>query len=121
MAEIVILYCQRFFNAGAMVIIKIFQNKYIIALCAFIFLMLFIDHNDIFVQLHRHSQLKDLLASKQYYEKQIEQTRKNLNDLQNNPAALEKFAREKYLMKKDNEDIFTISLINNQKSSAGKQ
>src|SRR4029078_7897100 len=102
-------------------IIKAFQNKYVITLAAFIVLMLFIDHNDIFMQLDRRRQLNDLLASKAYYEKQIEQTKKNLSELQNNPAALEKFAREKYLLKKDNEDIFVVPASENQKKSDGKQ
>ena len=104
-----------------MYIIKAFQNKYVIALAAFIVLMLFIDHNDIFMQLDRRRQLNDLLASKAYYEKQIEQTKKNLSELQNNPAALEKFAREKYLLKRDNEDIFVMPAAENQKKPDGKQ
>lgn len=102
-------------------IIKAFQNKYVITLAAFIVLMLFIDHNDIFMQLDRRRQLNDLLASKVYYEKQIEQTKKNLSELQNNPAALEKFAREKYLLKRDNEDIFVVPASENQKNPGGKQ
>lgn len=102
-------------------VIKIFTNKYLIALIAFIVLMLFIDHNDIFVQMDRQRQLKDLLASKRFYEQQIEQTRKNLADLQNNSAALEKYAREKFLLKRDNEDIFVVVPQNNQKNSGNKQ
>ena len=104
-----------------MYIIKIFRNKYIIALLAFIVLMLFIDHNDIFMQMDRRRQLNDLLASKAYYEKQIEQTKKNLNDLQNNSATLEKYAREKFLLKRDNEDLFIVPSAENQKKSAAKQ
>jgi cell division protein FtsB len=103
-----------------MSIIKIFRNKYVIALAAFTVLMLFVDHNDIFVQLDRRKQLDALLASKQFYEKQIEQTRKNLSDLQNNSAALEKYAREKFYLKRDNEDLFVVPQ-QNQKTSADKQ
>ena len=98
-----------------MSIIKIFRNKYIICLTAFVVFMLFIDHNDIFLQLQRRRQLDDLLASKAYYEKRIEQTKKNLNDLQNNSAALEKYAREKYYLKRDNEDLFVIPVESNEK------
>jgi cell division protein FtsB len=101
-------------------IVKIFRDKYVIALTAFIVLMLFIDHNDIFVQLDRRKQLDALLSSKQFYEKQIEETRKNLSDLQNNPAALEKYAREKFYLKKDNEDLFIVSQENG-KTLANKQ
>jgi cell division protein FtsB len=104
-----------------MQIIKAFQNKYIITLAGFVVLMLFIDHNDIFMQIDRRRQLNDLMSSKAYYEKQIEQTKKNLSELQNNPAALEKFAREKYLLKRDNEDIFVVPSTENQKKTGGKQ
>jgi cell division protein FtsB len=83
--------------------------------------MLFIDHNDIFMQIQRRKQLNDLVSSKHFYEQQIEQTRKNLADLQNNSAALEKYAREKFLLKRDNEDLFVISTEDSQKKSAGKQ
>ncbi len=83
--------------------------------------MLFLDHNDIFVQLDRQRQLKELTASKEYYEQQIEQTRKNLSNLENNPVAIEKYAREKYLLKKDNEDLFVVVPDDNQKNTAGKQ
>jgi len=96
-------------------IIKVFRNKYVISLAAFVVFMLFIDHNDIFLQLQRRQQLDDLLASKAYYEKQIGQTKKNLDDLQNNSAALEKYAREKYYLKKDNEDLFVVPVESDQK------
>lgn len=97
-------------------LIKIFRNKYVIALTAFAVLMLFVDHNDIFVQLERKKQLNDLLTSKAYYQKQIDDTKKNLSDLQNNSAALEKYAREKYFLKRDNEDVFVISNSSTEKS-----
>ena len=102
-------------------VIKIFRNKYIIALTAFIVLMLFIDHNDIFLQMERSRQLNNLLETKAWYQNQIEQTKRNLADLQNNAAALEKYAREKYYLKKDNEDLFVVPAENNQKNSSPKQ
>ena len=102
-------------------IITFFRNKYILALTVFAVLMLFIDHNDIFNQLNRKQQLNDLLASKKFYQQQIDQTKKNLFDLQNNFAALEKYAREKFLLKKDNEDVFVVSAPNEQKNSEHKQ
>ena len=102
-------------------IISFFRNKYILALTVFAVLMLFIDHNDIFNQLNRKQQLNDLLASKKFYQQQIDQTKKNLSDLQNNSAALEKYAREKFLLKRDNEDVFVVSAPNEQKNSEHKQ
>ena len=70
--------------------------------------MLFFDHNDMFTQLERRSDLNELKQSKQYYEKQIAENRKFSNDLQFNASAIEKYAREKYMMKRDNEDLFII-------------
>ena len=102
-------------------IFQFFSDKYIITLTVFAVLMLFIDHNDIFNQIDRRKQLNELLASKHYYEQQIAETKKNLNDLQNNSAALEKYAREKFLLKKDNEDVFVVTDEKNQNNSKGKQ
>ena len=100
----------------AVKLVNILRNKYIAALTGFVILMLFIDHNDIFVQLDRRRQLNELLASKRFYEQQIAQTKKNLSDLQNNSAALERYAREKYLLKKDNEDVFVVTPAKPQKN-----
>ena len=71
-----------------------------LSLLAFAVLLLFVDHNDIFVQAKRKKQLNELLVSKQFYQNEIEKTRKQLSALQNNPEALEKYAREKFFMKK---------------------
>jgi len=89
-------------------ILRIVSNKYLIAITVFAVLMLFVDRNNLFEQMQRRQQLNELLASKKFYQDEIDQTRKNLNDLKDNPAALEKFARENYLMKKDNEDLFIV-------------
>ncbi|MCK9403740.1 MAG: septum formation initiator family protein [Chitinophagaceae bacterium] len=89
-------------------IIPILTNKYLIAFSFFVVWMLFFDQRDYFQQQDRQEELKRLEAKKRYYVQEIEKTRKELTDLQNNPAALEKFARERYLMKKDGEDIFII-------------
>lgn len=88
--------------------IKVFRNKYILSLTAFIVLMLFIDHNDLFVQWERRSELRKLQAEKEFYSQKITDTQKELSDLQNNASALEKYAREKYFLKRDNEDVFVL-------------
>jgi cell division protein DivIC len=89
-------------------IIPILTNKYLIASVFFIVWMLFYDQRDYFQQKERRDELKKLEMKKAYYQQEIEKTRKELGDLQNSPAALEKYARERYLMKKDGEDIFII-------------
>lgn len=89
-------------------IASIITNKYLVAFVFFVVWMLFFDRRDIFQQRDRTDELKKLETKKQYYVQEIEKARKELHDLQNNPAALERFAREHYLMKKDGEDIYII-------------
>lgn len=96
---------------------KIFRNKYIFSITAFIAFMLFIDHNDFFIQWSRKSDLKKIKETKIFYTKKIEETQQQLANLENNPAALEKYAREKYLLKRDNEDIFIFEKSKNVASS----
>jgi cell division protein DivIC len=84
------------------------RNKYLISIGIFAVLMLFFDRNDVFTQRERKKQLEDLQLSKQYYSDRISAERKELQQLKSNPATLEKFAREKYLMKKDDEDLFIV-------------
>jgi cell division protein DivIC len=85
------------------------KNKYLLAMIAFVVWMLFFDDRDIYVTYfkQRH-ELKALEESKQYYEQQIASTKKELDQLKINTATIEKYAREKYLMKRDNEDLFII-------------
>ena len=70
--------------------------------------MLFIDEHDMISQMELKSELRDLVKTKDYYDVQIEVTKKDLEELLTNNDNLERFAREKYLMKKPNEDIFVI-------------
>ena len=79
----------------------ILTNKYLITSVFFIVWMLFFDQRDYFQLRDRQAELNKLEAKKRYYVGEIEKTKKELEDLQHNPAALEKFAREHYLMKKD--------------------
>lgn len=84
------------------------KNKFLLAGLAFIVVMLFLDRNDLFTQLDRAQELNNLEKSKQYYRDETAKQKKELEALKNDPAALERFAREKYLMKKDDEDLFLI-------------
>ncbi len=84
------------------------RNKYFIATAVFCGVMLFLDKNDLFTQLDRTRELRQLRQSKQYFTARIEAERKELEGLKHNPATLEKYAREKYLMKRDNEEIFLV-------------
>lgn len=59
-------------------------------------------------QFHKHQELSAMLEKKSFYVKQIEETNKQYAELTSNPASQEKFAREHYWMKRDNEDVFVI-------------
>ena len=71
--------------------------------------ILFIDDRDFITTHFRHKEeLKKLAQSKKYFQGQIAATKAELDKLKSNPSTIEKYAREKYFMKKDNEDIFLI-------------
>ena len=85
------------------------KSKYFITGVAFLAWMIFIDRNDLPLQWKRISELKQLQQSEKNMTKQITETKNELDQLKTNPATLEKYAREKYMMKKDNEDLYIIS------------
>lgn len=84
------------------------HNKYFVATAVFALVMLFLDKNDLFTQLDRTRELQKLRRSKAYYTSKIAAERKELEGLTNNPAVVEKYARENHLMKRDNEELFLI-------------
>ncbi len=85
------------------------KNKYLIAVGAFCVFMLFFDKNDLFTQVARRTELHNLQSSKTYYTKENNDLRTESENLKNDPRSIEKLAREKYMMKKDNEELFLIS------------
>lgn len=84
------------------------KNKYFLATAFFLSWMLFFDHNDFFTQAARTRELSQLQESRKYYREQINKTRADVESVRINPLSLEKIAREKYMMKKDNEEVFMI-------------
>lgn len=84
------------------------KNKYFLATAFFLSWMLFFDHNDLFTQAARSRELSQLQESRRYYREQINKTRMDVENVRINPLSLEKIAREKYMMKKDHEEVFII-------------
>jgi cell division protein FtsB len=84
------------------------KNKYLITLAAFVVWILFFDDKDLLTQRERNRELTEMRESKAYYLSEIAKERKSLEELKSNPAAIEKLAREKYLMKRENEDLFLV-------------
>lgn len=87
---------------------KAFFNRYVLALAAFVTWILFFDKNDFYTQRQRKTELEELNTKIDYYKQQIGLTQQQLDALENDPGTLEKYAREKYFMKRDNEDVFVI-------------
>ena len=85
------------------------KNKYFIAAVFFIVWMLFFDMRDWSLISSRREKLVDLQKSEQNLSRQIAETRRELDLLKTNAQTIEKYAREKYLMKKDNEDLFIVN------------
>jgi cell division protein FtsB len=71
--------------------------------------MFFFDRNDFISQFDRFHKLSELQSNTSYYNQKIEFAKKELENRKTDPAAYERIAREKYYMKKDNEDIFIFS------------
>ena len=85
------------------------RNKYLLTAVGFTVWMLFFDEQDIITtHFKQRAELHKLEKSRTYYKDQISTTKKELDELRSDPAVLEKYAREKYRMKKDNEDLFII-------------
>lgn len=91
-----------------MVLLKILKNKYLLVIVGLVVWLLYFDRNDVFTQLELIGKCNKLKTERDYYIAEIEKNKNEINELQNNMESLETFAREKYLMKKDNEDVFVF-------------
>ncbi len=85
------------------------RNKYFVSAAAFLIWLAFIDSKNFISQYELQSEVNKLEAQKSFFQDEISKTRKEQQELLSSPEKLEKFAREKYLMKKDDEDLFIIT------------
>lgn len=85
-----------------------FRNFYVITSLSFLIWMLFLDSNDFISRFKMAAKLRSLENEKEYYQEKISEVEKDRMELMTNKELLEKFAREKYLMKKETEDIFIV-------------
>lgn len=86
----------------------IFKNFYFLCGLFFLIWMLFFDSNDLITQMKLSSKQAELENAKEFYEHKIVEVKNDREALLNNEELLEKLAREKYLMKKESEDIYII-------------
>jgi cell division protein FtsB len=89
-------------------VLKVVKNKYLLTLVGLAVWLTFFDRNDIFTQYSLRQEVKKLEQERDYYLAEIASNTKNIRELQTNDKSLEQFARESYLMKRDNEEVFVI-------------
>lgn len=87
---------------------KYINNRYFYTSLLFIFIMVYVDPENIVEQLNLSRQLNDLEGQKAFYLDEIEKNSEAIYVLEHDTVLLEKYAREKYYMKKDNEDVFVL-------------
>ncbi len=84
------------------------KNKYALTTLVFLIWITFFDQNKLITQFQYRSQLNKLEEEKKFYLGEIATIQADLKELKSNPKTLEKFAREKYLMKREDEVLFVI-------------
>ena len=84
------------------------RNKYVLTTLVFLLWLFIFDRSNWFDMFGELRSIHNLEKEKEYYQKKIETDNQRLNELKTNDENLEKFAREQYLMKKPNEDIFVV-------------
>jgi cell division protein FtsB len=89
-------------------VITIAKNKYLLTVIGLAVWIIFFDKNDLKTEIDLRKDVKQLEEERDYFANEINKITTDINELYTNPKTLEKFAREKYLMKRDNEDIFVI-------------
>tara|TARA_B100001758_G_C18392772_1_gene603936 strand:- start:180 stop:497 length:318 start_codon:yes stop_codon:yes gene_type:complete len=87
---------------------KPIRNKYAITSILFLLWILFLDDYNLINQKKMQEKVNDLVQQKEFYNSEIKNDSTELSELKNNPKQQERFAREKFLMKKENEDVFII-------------
>ncbi len=103
----IVYFCEvkKFFQK----IIRHFSKfKYFYVLIAFAIWIIFFDQNNLFNQLKLRTSLHNLESQKKYYRQEIQKNQQLLDRFRFDTAFMERYAREKYLLKKDDEVIYLI-------------
>jgi cell division protein FtsB len=83
--------------------------KYAVVTIAGVLLVGFLDENSLWSHLKNLHHISELTEEKEKYNAAFERDQAQIKELDRNPKAIEKIARERYYMKADNEDIFILS------------
>lgn len=85
------------------------HNKYWIVIFLGVVIVGFLDDNSFLQRMEQEFQIRDLKSQIEEYNNRYETDSRQLRELNRNPKAIEKIARERYFMKADDEDIFVLS------------
>ncbi|MDO4779658.1 MAG: septum formation initiator family protein [Bacteroides sp.] len=88
--------------------LKIVKNKYLLATTIFLFIIIFIDDDNLRKRFSNTVEIKRLNSEIEQYKEEYKEATRKLEDLERSREGIEKIARERYFMKKDNEDIFVF-------------
>ncbi|MEN8157793.1 MAG: septum formation initiator family protein [Bacteroidota bacterium] len=84
------------------------KNKYVITILVFTVWMFFFDQNNMMDRMKMSAEIRQLETDREYYMEEIEKDSTRLHELTTDQDNLEKYAREQFLMKKRNEDVFVV-------------
>ncbi len=87
---------------------KILLNKYLIVSIFFVVWMIFFDQNSYFIHKELDKEVKHLNHDKKYYEEKLKKESIQIHQMKTNASEIERVAREKHYLKKENEDVFII-------------
>lgn len=89
--------------------VNLIRNKYLLAGVVFVIWMSFFDRYDFATQYSYQKEKNKLETEKAFYTSEIESIATSIHDVKNNPSVIQQIAREKYKMKKENEDVYIIT------------
>ena len=97
------------------------RNKYVLTIAVFSIWMLFFDQNNAVDRINMSSEIRQLEEDREYYLEQIQKDSASLSELTTNKENLEKYAREQFLMKKPNKDVFVVIEQKDKKDKKNKK
>jgi len=97
-----------FFNSTGKKLGKILLNKYLIVFFAYTVFVTFFDQHSLIYRWQTHQKITQMEKEYKFYQDEIKTNKQKKFELQSSKENLEKFAREHYYMKKENEDIFIV-------------
>ena len=83
--------------------------KYLVVLVLGVMFVGFLDDNSLWAHLRNKNRISELNAEIEHFDQSYQRDQSQIDELKNNPKAIEKIARERYFMKADDEDIFVLS------------